>query len=84
MMLRHKSLPPFIHSSLVSFDGDNENAHMESLTNCISLVHMISSGVQRSRKLFWENVGLECERISEEVCPPLCQKESDRQLIGKL
>ncbi|KAI0382483.1 hypothetical protein F5Y04DRAFT_252746 [Hypomontagnella monticulosa] len=64
MMLRHNTLPPIIHPSLVS--RDVENAHMEPLTNCLSLVHMISSGVQGSRKLFWKNVRLECERLSEE------------------
>jgi hypothetical protein len=65
MMLRHNSLPPFIHPHLISSNA--ENNHMEPLTNCISLVHMISSGVQGSRKLFWRNVGVECERLREEV-----------------
>jgi hypothetical protein len=65
MMLRHNSLPPFIHPSLVS--SDVENPDMEPLTNCMSLVHMISSGVQGSRRLFWKNVRLECERLSHEV-----------------
>jgi len=66
MMLRHNNLPPFIHPCLIS--PDVEDNHMEPLTNCISLVHMISSGVQGSRKLFWKNVRLECERLCEEVC----------------
>ncbi|KAI5927536.1 hypothetical protein F4810DRAFT_269294 [Camillea tinctor] len=64
MMLRHNTLPPFIHPSLVSSEIDGVN--MEPMTNCISLVHMISSGVRGSRKLFWKNVRLECERFSEE------------------
>ncbi len=58
MMLRHDTLPPFIHPGLISSDAENNN--MEPLANCISLVHMIS-GVQGSRKLFWKNVRLECE-----------------------
>ena len=66
MMLRHNTLPPFIHPRSIS--SDVENTHMEPLTNCISLVHMIGSGVQGSRKLFWRNVRLECERLCEEVC----------------
>ena len=66
MMLRHNTLPPFIHPRLISSDA--ENNYMEPLTNCISLVHMISSGIQGSRKLFWKNVRLECERLCEEVC----------------
>lgn len=65
MMLRHNTLPPFIHSNLVSFN--DEDIHVEPLTNCISLVHMISSGIQGSRSLFWKNVRLECERFYEEV-----------------
>lgn len=65
MMLRHNTLPPFIHPRLIS--SDVENNHMEPITTCISLVHMISSGVQGSRKLFWKNVRLECERLCEEV-----------------
>jgi len=65
MMLRHNTLPPFINPRLISSDAENDQ--MEPLTNCISLVHMISSGVQGSRKLFWKNVRLECERLFEEV-----------------
>lgn len=65
MMLRPDNLPPFIHPSLVSFD--EEATSMEPLNNCMSLLHMISSGVPGSRKLFWKNVRLECERLTEEV-----------------
>ena len=65
MMIRHNTLPPFIHPSLIS--SNVENNDMEPLTNCICLVHMISSGVQGSRKLFWKNVRMECERLCEEV-----------------
>ncbi|KAI1390579.1 uncharacterized protein F4822DRAFT_155041 [Hypoxylon trugodes] len=64
MMMRYNTLPPLIHPSLVS--ADVENAHMEPLTNCISLVHMIGNGIQGSRKLFWQNVRRECERFSDE------------------
>ncbi|KFZ09835.1 hypothetical protein V502_08445 [Pseudogymnoascus sp. VKM F-4520 (FW-2644)] len=65
MMLRHGSLPPFIHPRLISSEA--ENNHMEPLTNCICLVHMISSGIRGSRKLFWKNVQMECERMCEEI-----------------
>jgi hypothetical protein len=65
MMMRHNTLPPFIHPRVVSSDiGSND---MEPLTNCLSLVHMISSGFHGSRKLFWKNVQMECERLCEEV-----------------
>jgi hypothetical protein len=67
MMLRPDTLPPFIHPAWVSggvFDTD----HMEPLNNCISLVHMVNSRVRGSRKLFWRNVRMECERLCEEVC----------------
>lgn len=66
MMLRSDALPPFIHPAWVSeslFDND----HMEPLNNCISLVHMVNSHVRGSRKLFWLNVRMECERLCEEV-----------------
>lgn len=84
MMLRLNTLPPFVHPSLVS--GNVENVHMEPVTICISLVHMISSGVLGSRKLFWKNVRLECERLSEEVHMPhdsRC-KWSEKRLIRRI
>ncbi|KAI9688758.1 MAG: hypothetical protein M1822_001115 [Bathelium mastoideum] len=64
MMMRHNTLPPFIHPCLTS--SDVEDIRMEPLINCISLMHMIGSGVQRSRKLFWKNVRMECERLRAE------------------
>jgi Fungal Zn(2)-Cys(6) binuclear cluster domain len=64
MMLRYNTLPPFIHPRLLSSDFGSD---MEPLTNCISLVHMISSKVYGSRKLFWKMVRLECERVCQEV-----------------
>lgn len=64
MMLRDGTLPPYIHPQLVSSDFSSND--MESLSNCISLVHMISREVRGSRKLFWKNVRLECERMSTE------------------
>ncbi|KAK2785637.1 hypothetical protein FQN52_008324 [Onygenales sp. PD_12] len=65
MMLRNNTLPPYIHMHTIA--SEVENSDMEPLTNCISLMHMISSGVQGSRKLFWKNVRMECERFCEEL-----------------
>ena len=65
MMLRDGTLPPFIHPHLISSAAENNN--MEPLTNCISLVHMLSSRTHGSRKLFWKNVRMECERLCAEV-----------------
>ncbi|KAE8550234.1 hypothetical protein EYB25_006455 [Talaromyces marneffei] len=65
MMLRPDSLPPFIHPASM-LEGFSDNDHMEPLNNCISLVHMVNSRVRGSRKLFWMNVRMECERICEE------------------
>lgn len=65
MMVHHNSLPAFIHSSLSV--GSSIEDCMESLNNCISLLHMINSGVRGSRKLFWKNVRMECERLYEQV-----------------
>ena len=66
MMLRDNALPPFIHPHVISSNALNDN--MEPITNCISLVHMISGETKGSRKLFWKNVQLECERLCAEVC----------------
>ncbi|KAJ5888245.1 hypothetical protein N7495_008286 [Penicillium taxi] len=57
MMMRHETLRPFIHRHLST---------SEPLSNCLSLVHMISGGFQSGRKLFWKNVELECERLVAE------------------
>lgn len=65
MMLRDNTLPPFIHPHLVSSDAENND--MEPLTNCISLVHTLSNRIHGSRKLFWKNVRMECERLCADV-----------------
>ena len=62
IILQHNTLPPFIHPQSLSFDNDTE-----PLANCISLMRMISRGARESRKLFWKNVRLECERFCDEV-----------------
>jgi hypothetical protein len=64
VMLRHNTLPPFIHPSYVSFT--DEGTTTEPLENCITLMHMMASRVQGSRKLFWRNVRQECERICDQ------------------
>ncbi|KAK3309004.1 uncharacterized protein B0T15DRAFT_126406 [Chaetomium strumarium] len=63
MMLRHNTLPPFIHPRLLS---DVEKSDMEPLHNCMSLLHMLGSQVPGSRKLVWRNVRMECERFRKE------------------
>lgn len=65
-MLRDGSLPSFIHPYFTTIHTKTED--MEPLNNCICLVHMIRSGLQGSRKLFWRNVRLECERLRDKVC----------------
>ncbi|KAF1971539.1 hypothetical protein BU23DRAFT_470448 [Bimuria novae-zelandiae CBS 107.79] len=65
MILRDNTLPPYIHPHLVSPDFGNND--MEPLNNCISLMQMISREVQGSKKLFWKNVRLECDRMIAEV-----------------
>ncbi|KAJ5176203.1 uncharacterized protein N7482_002080 [Penicillium canariense] len=61
MMLRHSTLPPFIHPRTITRDFDKFD--VEPLTNCISLMHILRSEIRGSRKLFWKNVRLECERL---------------------
>ena len=75
MMLHRDVLPPFLHPSLMAL-ADGETA-MEPLTNAMSLVHMIGSGFKSSRKLFWKNARMECERLLEEVI----SDENDKILI---
>lgn len=65
MMMRQKAPPPFIHPSLLISDSDE---NLEAWHNCMSLVHMVSSDIRGSRKLFWRNVRTECERFCEQVC----------------
>ena len=68
LMLQHPdNPPPFLHPRLLAFH-DVENTEMEPLTNCMGLMRMISSDARGSRKLFWRNVRLECERLCQEVC----------------
>ncbi len=64
MILRHNCLPPFVHPSMITPHAENDD--MEPLTNCLSLVHMLSSRFRGSRKLFWKNVHLECEWLCAE------------------
>ncbi|KAI0393960.1 hypothetical protein F5Y17DRAFT_429881 [Xylariaceae sp. FL0594] len=69
MMRRRDTLPPFIHPSLVDgvmgqiSDGTDKTS---PLTNCMVLVHMLGSDVRGSRRLFWRNVRMECERLLSE------------------
>jgi hypothetical protein len=77
MMQHHNTLPPFIHQRTISPDFDRGNT--EPLTNCISLVHMIATNFKGSRKLFWKNVKLECERLLEDVSRALRVSEVDRR-----
>lgn len=67
MMRSQDSLPPFIHPSSLSDVPDSESKSVESLITCMSLMQMISTRAQGSRKLLWKNVRLECERLQGEV-----------------
>lgn len=82
LMLQDNSLPPFIHPSLISSDAENDD--MEPLNNCISLVHMLSSRVRGSRKLFWRNVRMECERLCAEVGGVLLPRPEVLEANGSL
>lgn len=61
LMLRNNDLPPFIYPRMLSLDFNNDD--IDSLSNCISLVHMISGEMRGSRKLFWRKVRQECNRL---------------------
>lgn len=66
MIMHHKTFPPFIHAQSMLLHSDNDN--MEPLADCLSLMYMIGGNLRGSRKLFWKNVSMECERLREEVC----------------
>lgn len=61
------SLPPFIHPYSLGNNAHNPNEGFESLTTCVTLMQMVSGAAPGSRKLFWKNVRLECERLQVEV-----------------
>lgn len=65
VMMRRNTLPPFIHQRLMS--SDEERDYVEPMSNCRSLMHVLGSEILGSRKLFWKNVRLECERFYQEV-----------------
>ncbi|GAM91400.1 hypothetical protein ANO11243_094500 [Dothideomycetidae sp. 11243] len=60
-----QSLPPYIHPHTAS--ASFKHADLEHLHNCMSLVYMTSSRAPGARKLFWDNVRRECERMCGEV-----------------
>lgn len=64
MMLRDPtSPPPFIHPVFLN----SEERSLESLNTCVSLIQMLDSGIQGSKKLVWKNIRLECERLQVQV-----------------
>jgi hypothetical protein len=65
MIIRHNTLPPFVHPYSTDFDCEEENT--ESMANCLNLMHMLGSKIRGSSKLFWKNVRWECERMREQV-----------------
>lgn len=65
MMLQDNSLPPFINAQLAY--SDKWSKDMEPLNNCMNLIHMLNGRINGSRKLFWRNVRMECERWCAEV-----------------
>lgn len=75
-MLHDGALPSFVHVTLKAEHATNDET--EALTNCISLVHMISSR-KGSRKLFWKNVRMECDRVCAE-----CQTLSRNELFAAM
>ena len=62
IVMRDNALPPFIHPHALSLHADNLN--MEPLNNCLSLMQMLKPRNNASRKLFWTNVKMECQRLS--------------------
>lgn len=65
MVLRENSLPPYIHPSMLALYFENNDT--EPLVNSLSLIHMLTTEVRGSRKIFWKNVRIECERFYNEA-----------------
>lgn len=65
-LLMHTTvLPPCLHSSLLS--QHEEDLDTEPINNCLTLMRLFRAGDRASRRLFWKNVRLECERFFDEV-----------------
>jgi hypothetical protein len=67
MMRGQGSSLPFIHSSFLTSTPATDRGPSESLTTCASLMQMLGSGGETSKKLVWRNVRLECDRLHTEV-----------------
>lgn len=81
MMQSRGFLPPFIHPSSLLFTSHSETRSMESLSTCMSLMQMIGTNAQASRRLLWKNVRLECERLNEEVSALSIHRKCKRNLL---
>jgi hypothetical protein len=66
MMQNPEALPPFIH-----FTSLYDHA-AQPLMTCMSLMQMVSTGTQGSRRLLWKKNRMECERMQIEVNIKLC------------
>lgn len=79
MLCTPTSLPPFVHQHSLHQSLYSQTSAFESLTTCVTLMQMASSPAPGSRKLFWKNVRLECERLQFEVRrkPPTFRKKKE-------
>jgi hypothetical protein len=63
MMPNPEALPPFVHpTSLCDHTA-------QPLMTCTSLMQMVNTGAQGSKRLLWKNVWMECERMQVEASP---------------
>jgi len=62
MMLDYNTLPPFIHPQWIS--ASSSEPFLEPLSNCMSLLGMLSTRARGSASLFWRNVRMECDRLA--------------------
>jgi hypothetical protein len=67
MMLQKDMLPPFIYSLCYPHDKGEEIRVLHPLADCVSLAEISVTGRAANRKIFWEAVRLECQKLVEQV-----------------
>ncbi|KAL4934967.1 hypothetical protein BDV06DRAFT_141456 [Aspergillus oleicola] len=64
ILMRHNGLPPFIHpSSIPAGTHDGNSPIYNPLVTCLTLIKALNSRRQDKRKLFWDHVRSECDRM---------------------
>ncbi|KAL4926818.1 Zn(II)2Cys6 transcription factor domain-containing protein [Aspergillus undulatus] len=64
MLVRDNTPPPFIHLSLVPIPANRNSGVYNPLLTCLKFIQSLKNTLQdKSRRIFWDNVRGECERL---------------------